>query len=282
MDPEEFMRRLIERGFFRVSLVEDYGDLSRRGGVLDVYAPLYRWPLRFEFFGDQLESIRLFHPLTQRSMGVLEEAVILPANEIILDAAAKRRAQDAVYEDVRNELLSPASGNVWLDRIAEGYQLGAFESVFPVFFQKTASIWEYLDKNAILVWTDAVQVRREMEGQWAKILRAWDEAGTESEWRRYPNELYDEPERSFEAALGFQQFFPILFRSNGAPQRCSTSERPPKELAASIRAHENRERLLEPLAAQFRSWIAEGVSPFLVCSQRIALQESPSFLKTTE
>ena len=174
-DLEGFMRRLIERGFFRVSMVEDYGDLSRRGGVLDVYAPLYRWPLRFEFFGDQLESIRLFHPATQRSMGVLEDAVILPANEIILDAEAKRRAQDAVYEDVRKELLSPAAGNVWLDRIAEGYHSGAFESVFSVFFEKTASMWEYLDRNAILVWADAVQVRREMREQYAKILGSWEE-----------------------------------------------------------------------------------------------------------
>ena len=151
--------------------------------------------LRLEFFGDQLESIRLFHPATQRSMGVLEDAVILPANEIILDAEAKRRAQDAVYEDVRKELLSPAAGNIWLDRIAEGYQLGAFESVFSVFFEKTASIWEYLDRNAILVWADAPQVRQEMREQYAKILGAWEERRSESEWRRYPNELYDEPER---------------------------------------------------------------------------------------
>ena len=126
VDPEGFMRRLIERGFFRVSLVEDYGDLSRRGGVLDVYAPLYRWPLRFEFFGDQLESIRLFHPVTQRSMGALEDAVILPANEIVLDAEARRRAQDAVYEDVRKELLPPAAGNIWLGQDCGRIPFGCF------------------------------------------------------------------------------------------------------------------------------------------------------------
>ena len=268
-DPEEFMRRLIERGFFRVSLVEDYGDLSRRGGVLDVYAPLYRWPLRFEFLGDQLESIRLFHPVTQRSMGVLEDAVILPANEIVLDAEARRLAQDAVYEDVRKELLSPAAGNIWLDRIAEGYHLGAFESVFSVFFEKTASIWEYVDRNAILVWADAVQVRREMEGQWAKLLRAWDEGGPESEWRRRPNELYDEPEKSFEVACRFQQLAcNSLSERQGATTVFDLGTAPHTELAASVRAHENRERLLDPLAVQFRGWIGEGASVYLVCSNK--------------
>jgi len=268
-DPEGFMRGLIERGFFRVSLVEDYGDLSRRGGVLDVYAPLYRWPLRFEFFEDQLESIRLFHPVTQRSMGALEDAVILPASEIVLDAEARTRAQEAVYEDVKKDLLSPAAGNIWLDRIAEGYHLGAFESVFSVFFEKTASIWDYLDRNAILIWADAVQVRREMEGQWAKLLRAWDEGASENEWRRRPNELYDEPEKSFEAACRFQQ---LLCNSLSEPQDATTvfdlGTVPHTELAAAVKAHENRERLLEPLAARFRRWIDEGTSVYLICSHK--------------
>ncbi len=268
-DPEGFMRSLIERGFFRVSLVEDYGDLSRRGGVLDVYAPLYRWPLRFEFFGDQLESIRLFHPVTQRSMGALEDAVILPANEIVLDAQARQRAQDAVYEDVKKDLLSPAAGNIWLDRIAEGYHLGAFESVFSVFFEKTASIWDYLDRNTILIWADAVQVRREMEGQWAKLLRAWDEGGSQSEWRRRPNELYDEPEKSFEAACRFQQLLcNSLSGPPGASRVFDLGTVPHTELAAAVKAHENRERLLDPLAARFRSWIDEGASVYLICSHK--------------
>ena len=221
------------------------------------------------FFGDQLESIRLFHPVTQRSMGVLEDALILPASEIVLDAQARRLAQEAIYEDVRQELLSPAAGNIWLDRIAEGYQLGAFESVFSVFFEKTASIWEYLDRNAILVWADAVQVRREMDGQWAKLLRAWDEGDSQSEWRRRPNELYDEPEKSFEAAGRFQQLLSnSLLEREGAARIFDLGTAPHTELAAQVKAHQNRERLLDPLAARFRSWIEEGSSVYLVCSSK--------------
>jgi transcription-repair coupling factor (superfamily II helicase) len=267
-DPEDLTRRLVERGFFRVSLVEDYGDLSRRGGVLDVYAPLYRWPLRFEFFGDELESIRQFHPMTQRSMGVLKDAVILPGNEIILDAEAKQRAQKAVFEDVRKQLLSPAAGNIWLDRIAEGYQLSAFESVFSVFFEKRASIWDYLDSNSILVWADAVQVRQEMEAQYAKVVRSWDEGRSDSEWRRPPNELFDEPERSLESAEFFQQLMVNSLLEQGSTEIFDLATAPHTELAAAVKAHANRERLLEPLAAQFRRWTGEGVSVFLVCPQK--------------
>ncbi len=279
LDTEEFVRKLSERGFFRVTLVEDYGDLSLRGGMLDVYAPLYSRPLRLEFFGDQLESIRLFHPATQRSMGLMKDAVILPANEIVLDADTKLRAQDAVYQDVRKGLLSPSAGNIWLERISEGYHSEAFESVFSVFFGKTASIWEYLDRGAIVVWADAVNTRREMQAQWARILRDWDERASQTDWRRPPEELYCEPEKAFEEAGRFQQLFssPISDMKGSRVFDLATSAH--TELAAAVKAHQNRERLLEPLASRFRTWIGQSVSVYLVCSQKDRAQRISELLQ---
>ena len=280
LDTEDLVRRLCERGFFRVPLVEDYGDLSLRGGVLDVYAPLYRRPLRLEFFGDQLESIRLFHPGTQRSMGLLEDALILPANEIVLDAETKLRAQDAVYQDVRKGLLSPSAGNIWLDRISEGYHSEVFESVFSVFFGKTSSLWEYLDRGAIVVWADAVSTRQEMKAQWTKILRDFDEDVSESEWRRPPDELYDEPEKAFEAAERFQQVLsnPIS-AMKGDARVFDLGTYAHTELAAAVKAHENRERLLDPLASRFRNWIGQSVSVYLVCSRKDRAQRISELLQ---
>ena len=269
VDTEELVRTLCERGFFRVSLVEDYGDLSLRGGMLDVYAPLYRRPLRLEFFGDRLESIRLFHPATQRSLGLLEDMVILPANEIILDEEAKLRAQDAVYQDVNQGLLSPSAGNIWLERISEGYHSEAFESVFSVFFKKTSSLWDYLDDNAIVVWADAATSLQEMKGRWAKISDDPGEGVSESDWRRPPEELYFEPEKSLEAAGRFQQVLVnALSDQRGASRVFDLGTTAHTELAAAVKAHENRERLLEPLASRFRNWTGQGLSVYFVCAGR--------------
>ncbi|MGC9194946.1 MAG: transcription-repair coupling factor [Syntrophobacteraceae bacterium] len=280
LDSEEMVRRFCERGFFRVPLVEDYGDLSLRGGVLDLYAPLYRRPLRFEFFADELESIRLFHPGTQRSMGLLEDAVILPANEIILNAETKLRAQDAVYQDVRKGLLAPSAGNIWLDRISEGYHSDAFEPVFSAFFAKTSSLWEYLERDSIVVFSDAVSISREMKTQWEKILRDFDQGGGENEWRRPPQELYSEPEKILEAADGFQRVVanPIADDIRGC-RMFDLGTSPHTELIAAVKAHENRERLLEPLAARFRDWIRQSVSVYLVCSRKDRAQRISELLK---
>ncbi len=268
VDLEELTRKLLQRGFFRVSLVEEYGDFSRRGGVLDIYAPLYRWPLRLEFFGDELESIRLFHPSTQRSMGTLHDVLLLPANEIILDAGAKQRAQEAIYEDVRKEILTPSAGNVWLDRITEGHQFGAFEGVYSVFFEKTASLWDYIDRGTLLVWSDPVLVRREMEEQYGKMLRAWDGARTDNEWRRHPSELFLDPEDALASAGSFQQLLANPLSEEGAASVFDLGASSHVELAAAVKSHANRERLLDPLAAEFRRWTETGTSVFLVCPQK--------------
>lgn len=268
LDVEAFSRRLLERGFYRVALVEEYGDFSRRGGVIDIYTPLYRWPVRLEFFGDDLESIRLFHPSSQRSMGVLEDVLVLPGNEIILDAGARERAQNAVYRDVQNERLSPAAGNIWLDRIQEGHQFGAFEAVFPIFFERTSSLWDYLDSGAVIIWADSVKVRKELDEYSMKAGREWNENRSDTEWKSPPAELFESPERVIEQAAEFQQVLANSLSEAGATKIFDMGATGHAELALAVKSDARRERLLDPLAARFRQWARDGASIYLVCSQK--------------
>jgi transcription-repair coupling factor (superfamily II helicase) len=262
-------RQLIDRGYCPVSLVEEYGDLSRRGGILDIYAPLYRWPLRFEFFGDELESIRLFHPSSQRSLGVLEEAVLLPASEIILDAEARALAQEAVYADVRDGVLTPSAGNIWLERIQEGYQAGAFESVLPVFYEKTATLLDYLDPRTILFWSDANRSRMEMAQSYWQMCRDWSESPSANEWQRPPTDLYSSPDQVHQIGKRFQQVWVNgLVEPGETPVVFDLGAGGHSELNLAVRSYQNKERILEPLAQQFRVWQEEGIRSFLVCQQK--------------
>ncbi|MCP4669127.1 MAG: transcription-repair coupling factor, partial [Deltaproteobacteria bacterium] len=87
------LERLESTGYQRVSLVEERGDYSVRGGVIDLFSTLYNLPVRLEFWGDRLESIRHFDPLSQRSQRDLGDMVLVPANEIIMDKGAIKRAR---------------------------------------------------------------------------------------------------------------------------------------------------------------------------------------------
>ena len=93
--PADLARRLSRMGYDRVEMVEGKGQFARRGSILDVYPPALSQGLRIEFFDDEIDGIRLFDCISQRSLGEAEEAVLTPAAEALLDeeeypAAAER------------------------------------------------------------------------------------------------------------------------------------------------------------------------------------------------
>jgi transcription-repair coupling factor (superfamily II helicase) len=268
IDLDKLTRRLIERGYYRVSLVEEYGDFARRGSVLDIYAPLYRWPIRMELFGDEIESIRLFNPGSQRSLDVLEDVLLLPAGEAILDDAARALAQEAVYTDVRNGSLSPAAGNVWLERFQEGHQTAALETILSVFYEKTETLYDYLDPSTILAWSDTTLLRKEMEERYWQTCQEWKENRSTNEWTRPPSELFEDPRKLLDVGGRFQQVWANSLTEGADAGVFDLGTTGHEELVLAVKSHANKERLLEPLARQFQKWREEGILGFLVCRQK--------------
>src|SRR3989338_4171993 len=78
---DEVLQQLINMGYSRASLVEERGEMRVAGGILDIFPPSYSTPVRIEFFGDKVDSIRAFDIATQRSKEEMKEAEILPARE---------------------------------------------------------------------------------------------------------------------------------------------------------------------------------------------------------
>ncbi|MFN3974160.1 MAG: transcription-repair coupling factor [Dehalococcoidia bacterium] len=111
--PEALARRLAALGYQSVTIVEGPGNFSRRGGILDIFpvgAPL---PIRLEFFGNTVESIREFDPLTQRSIGPAQEVKVIPSREV-LPALADRDAVQALLHSMEGHGVSLA-----LERVRE-------------------------------------------------------------------------------------------------------------------------------------------------------------------
>jgi len=84
--------RLVELGYERQAAVEGPGEFAVRGGIVDVFPATYLEPVRVEFFGDEVESLRLFDPSTQRSRGPVSEVHLTPAREVLLGEVARRAA----------------------------------------------------------------------------------------------------------------------------------------------------------------------------------------------
>ncbi|MFN8109570.1 MAG: transcription-repair coupling factor [Thermoleophilia bacterium] len=95
---DELADRLVALGYERTDQVEERGDFAVRGGLLDVYPSTADLPVRAEFFGDELESIRSFSPFTQRTIRPLERALLWPAHEPAAEAGAPPLADPRLAE----------------------------------------------------------------------------------------------------------------------------------------------------------------------------------------
>ncbi len=89
IEREALVARLLRLGYRRTSVVEVPGEFSIRGGIVDLYSTGYDDPLRIEFLGDSVESVRLFDTATQKSTGKLQQAWLLPARELIAPEGAR-------------------------------------------------------------------------------------------------------------------------------------------------------------------------------------------------
>jgi len=125
---DDLLHRLVNLGYHAVPLVEDRGNFSNRGDILDIFPPTGEQPLRLEFFGDTLEKIRPFDPATQRSAAAeLAELQLLPAREMILageyletflqqlkarcdELGLGRSLRESIAEEAREGMLTPGHG----------------------------------------------------------------------------------------------------------------------------------------------------------------------------
>ena len=149
--PEQVVHMLDMGGYQAVPQVEQAGEYSRRGGILDIGLPHLPHPVRLEFFGDEIESIRTFDVQTQRSLGTPGQSgvAILPLSEILLRPESRELARQRSKEK-RSPLLR--------DAIEAGRFGPGLERYLPYFCRRTVPLWEYLSREAILVWDDPDQV----------------------------------------------------------------------------------------------------------------------------
>lgn len=143
------IRRLAELGYRRTNRVESRGEFSVRGGIVDVYPAQGGRPVRLDFWGDEVESIRTFSPTTQRTEGAVAECVAYPAREVRPDPAIVARARDLMRR-------APWAGHAW-DRLEQGLVFSGMESWLP-WLAEERSLVDELPSTGLWVAFDPVGI----------------------------------------------------------------------------------------------------------------------------
>ncbi len=122
---ERLLRELLDLGYEPVAEVGGRGEFARRGGIVDLFPPGQSLPVRVEWFGDEIDSLRAFDPADQRGTGPLDQIVLLPASEFLLPASADRRPSVVVREG------SPERRQPGPERTGLRERLGRFTARLP-------------------------------------------------------------------------------------------------------------------------------------------------------
>ncbi len=140
IDMSRLIKRLVGAGYTRASTVMEPGEFAQRGGILDLFPPARQRPVRLDFFGDTLESIKIFDPQTQRTLKPLQKLVLLPISEAELGEASEKRFRSRYVE-----LFGGATGNDPLyEAVSAGHRHPGQEHWLPLFNEKLETLFDYL------------------------------------------------------------------------------------------------------------------------------------------
>ncbi len=141
ISPEKLREQLQQSGYVEDDPVTEPGEFSLRGGILDVFPPHRENPVRLEFFGDKLESMREFDVETQRSVGVIHRAEVVPMREYCPAPDLLQRWADSVAEHWSAPFLPHLAEEVALGRKGEPFP--AFEFLLPAVDPLDKTLFDY-------------------------------------------------------------------------------------------------------------------------------------------
>lgn len=147
LDPTPFRTRLQAAGYYFVSQVVTHGEFTIRGSIIDLFPMGSKLPYRIDLFDDEVDSIRTFDPETQRSLEVIEKVALLPAREFPLTEAAITNFR----QQWRGKFTgNPANSNIYTS-ISSGESAPGVEYYLPLFFEKPATLFDYLAQETLVI-----------------------------------------------------------------------------------------------------------------------------------
>ncbi len=149
-----------------------HGEYATRGSLVDLFPMGSHTPYRIDLFDEEIDSIRTFNPETQRTEDVVDSIELLPAREFPLDEAGIRT--------FRQNYRAQVEGDLTRSRIYEGVSQGkppaGIEYYLPLFFEHTATLFDYLPKKTLLVLAEGVD---------AAVKTFWETVEYRYEQRRH-------------------------------------------------------------------------------------------------
>ncbi|RYF00160.1 MAG: transcription-repair coupling factor, partial [Oxalobacteraceae bacterium] len=232
LDEARLKAQLTLAGYTHVSQVMSPGEYSVRGGLIDLFPMGSALPYRLDLFGDEIETIRTFDADTQRSLYPVREVRLLPGREFPMDETARTAFRGRWRERFEGD---PTRSPVYKD-IGSGIASAGIEYYLPLFFDDTATLFDYLPDDASLALVGDIE---------ASIGRFWSDTESRYKFLKADRERpILEPKEIFLAA---EDFF-VCAKRHGRWTIQRDLDGQPSELSAPLPDIAVNRRLDDPLA----------------------------------
>ena len=261
-----FVDYCLQWGYRRVPLVEEKGEISVRGGIVDLFPPLAHHPLRVEFLGDSIETMRSFDPASQRSLDTCEEVMVLPMR--FFSVARLQAAWRTIEEALDAGDIPHREQQRITENLKSGLPFPGVEFFLPYLYPKLEHVSEYLPRGTVVWALDPAEQESAGEMFWEQLAAR---VATAREAGRFvpPPEHYYLPAK--QAVDGRAAFLTVEVRGlETVDADCSVTSTLHLGLKP-VASLPGAEKSLAPLAARIRRWQDEQQQVCLtVSSQRQA------------
>jgi transcription-repair coupling factor (superfamily II helicase) len=234
VDLDALARWLGGNGFLRSGTVRETGEYAQRGGILDLFAPGMPAPIRLDFFGDTLESIRAFDPETQRTTGQLRSLDLVPMSEAPLTSDTMRRFRQAYTARFGGQ----TRGDGLYEAVSEGRRHQGVEHWLPLFYESLDTLFDYLGDAPLmldsLVEDAAAERIKQIEDYYDARKHAHDLDPANSNYKPLePRELYLTSSEWREAldARALAEFSPFAAPDGAGKAAIDCGARPGRDFA---------------------------------------------------
>jgi transcription-repair coupling factor (superfamily II helicase) len=261
LDEAKLKAQLTLAGYSHVTQVMSPGEYSVRGGLIDLFPMGSALPYRIDLFGDEIETIRTFDADTQRSLYPVKEVRLLPGREFPMDEQARTAFRGRWRERFEGD---PSRSPVYKD-IGNGIASAGIEYYLPLFFDETATLFNYLPDDASLALVGDIE---------GAIQRFWQD--TESRYKFLKSDRERPILEPKEIFLGAEDFF-VCAKPHGrwaiARSGDSSAAAQASELSAPIADIAVNRRLEDPLA-NLRSYLTRADARVMICADSAGRRET--------
>ena len=271
IDPDDIAVVLMEGGYQNVELVEVKGEFARRGDILDVFPLTADTPVRLEFFGDEVDAIRAFDPISQRSTEPLESVTLTPLREIFAadlsmdywqtqtDAFIQEHATPQLINAIREITRDLTEGESSPHGLAACTENNGLDAFLPMLTSEVELLTDYLSDDTIVCLIEPQWQKREASRLHERMREIYQQKLDESHFVVPPDKLLV----PFETLTTQIEQYPVVSSSLAPPREISNNKLAPMPFGMEALALPAGN--YQTVINQIKTWAQQGKQVHLFC-----------------